>query len=85
MFGADMIFIPRKNVNKPALLVELKWDDNADSALQQIKNKNYTGALDEYKGNILLVGINYDKTNKNHINPKINVSYSSNYDIFINN
>ena len=62
-----MVFIPRKNVNKPALLVELKWDDSADSALQQIKNKNYTGALDEYKGNILLVGINYDKTSKNHI------------------
>ena len=62
-----MVFIPRKNVNKPALLIELKWNDSADSALQQIKNKNYTGDLDEYKGNILLVGINYDKTSKNHI------------------
>ncbi|MBQ8942412.1 MAG: AAA family ATPase [Firmicutes bacterium] len=64
---ADMVFVPRKNVDKPALLIELKWDDSAESALQQIKNKNYVGALDEYKGNILLVGINYDKTSKNHI------------------
>ena len=50
----------------PALVVELKWNKNVETALQQIKNKNYTEALSDYTGDILLVGINYDKASKKH-------------------
>mgnify|MGYP000119596280 CR=1 FL=1 len=64
---ADIVFIPRKKFqDKPALVVELKWDKSAAGALAQIKNKNYGDALKDYQGNLLLVGINYDKTTKKH-------------------
>lgn len=50
----------------PALVVELKWNQNAQTAMQQIKERNYPMSIEPYTGNILLVAINYDKT-KNHI------------------
>ena len=62
-----MLFISRKkHRDKPALLVELKWDQSALSAINQIKEKNYVSVLDEYLDNLLLVGINYDKLTKQH-------------------
>ena len=64
---ADLVFLPRKKFpEKPALVVELKWDKKADAAIEQIKRKEYCQSLKEYQGNILLVGINYDKRTKNH-------------------
>ena len=65
---ADFVFIPKKEyaADYPALLVELKWNKNAKTALQQIKDKNYPKSLLDYTGNILLVGINYDKKSKVH-------------------
>lgn len=63
---ADLVFRPRKNNSNPALIVELKYDKSADSALEQIKQKNYFDCLKDYSGEILLVGINYDKDNKCH-------------------
>ena len=63
---ADIVFLPRKNRNVPAIVVELKWDQTADTAIQQIRQKQYTSSLAEYSGNILLVGINYDKKEKQH-------------------
>ena len=63
---ADIVFLPRKNRDVPALVIELKWNQTADTAIQQIKQKQYTSSLTEYSGNILLVGINYDKKEKQH-------------------
>ena len=63
---ADIVFLPRKNRNVPALVIELKWNQNANTAIQQIKQKQYTESLTDYSGNILLVGINYDKKEKCH-------------------
>ena len=63
---ADLVFVPLKGVDKPAMVVELKWDRSADTAITQIKEKNYPQALKEYKGNILLVGISYDTVSKQH-------------------
>ena len=63
---ADIVFLPRKNRNVPALVIELKWNQTADTAIQQIKQKQYTESLKNYSGNILLVGINYDKKEKQH-------------------
>ena len=64
---ADLVFIPRtKFQDKQALVVELKWDENAQGAIEQIKKKEYGRGLEEYKGRTLLVGINYDKKSKKH-------------------
>lgn len=64
---ADIAFIPKRNSDKPAMIVELKWDKSADGAIEQIERNQYTETLKEYKGNILLVGINYDKKTKRHV------------------
>lgn len=64
---ADICFIPRKlHLDKPAVVMELKWDKTASGALTQIKNRQYTDALKDYRGNLLLAGINYDKETKTH-------------------
>lgn len=63
---ADIAFIPRKNTKKPALIVELKWNRSAQGAIRQIYENEYAGVLEEYKDNLLLVGINYDKQKKKH-------------------
>ncbi len=63
---ADMVFKPRKNVDKPALVIELKMDKSAETAISQIKRKNYPASVADYAGNLLLVGINYDKKTKQH-------------------
>ena len=58
---ADFVFIPRTNTgNRPAMVVELKYNQSADTAIKQIKEKRYQGALAGYSDKILLVGINYD-------------------------
>ena len=64
---ADLVFIPRKKFQeKPALVVELKWNKNAAGAIAQIKQKEYCRSLEGYQGQIFLVGINYDKQTKEH-------------------
>lgn len=68
---ADLVFIPRRNVDKPAMVVELKCNKGSVAAIEQIKQKNYPAKVAEYMnsnraGEILLVGINYDKETKTH-------------------
>ena len=64
---ADICMIPRKlHLDKPAAVIELKWDKSASGAIWQIKDKQYVEALEDYHGNLLLVGINYDKKTKEH-------------------
>ena len=63
---ADLVMIPRRNVDKPALVVELKFNHTADTAIDQIKRKEYPAKIAEYTGDILLVGICYDKETKLH-------------------
>jgi len=63
---ADIVMIPRKNVDSPALLVELKYNRDADAAIDQIHRKQYPAKLEKYEGNLLLVGVNYDKETKTH-------------------
>ena len=63
---ADLVFIPRKRfADKPALVVELKWNKDAVGAIAQIKEREYCQSLEEYHGNLLLVGVNYDKKHRN--------------------
>ena len=63
---ADLVLIPRKHVDSPAIVLELKYNQNADSAIDQIKRKQYPAKMAEYTDNLLLVGINYDKQQKTH-------------------
>ena len=58
---ADLVFLPRANAGtRPAMVVELKYNQSADSAIQQIKERRYQGTLSGYSDRILLVGVNYD-------------------------
>ncbi len=63
---ADIVLIPRKNVDSPAIVLELKYNNDADTAISQIKRKQYPAKIAEYTDNLLLVGINYDKQQKKH-------------------
>ena len=65
---ADVVFLPLPSANKPALVIELKYDKTVNAAIQQIKDRHYTQALEGYAGEILAVGINYDRddANKRH-------------------
>ncbi|MDD6377199.1 MAG: AAA family ATPase [Succinatimonas sp.] len=63
---ADLVYLPKPGVNKPALLIELKFDKSALTAITQIKEKNYLQFFKDYKGEVLLVGINYSKDTKTH-------------------
>ena len=60
---ADMVFIPRKGVDKPAMVVELKRNKSAETAIKQIKDRQYVKSLKDYNGKVLLVGVNYDAGN----------------------
>ena len=61
---ADMVFIPKDD--KPAMIVELKWDHEAETAIDQIREKKYPKGLEKYRDNLLLVAISYDKKTKKH-------------------
>jgi ribosomal protein S8 len=63
---ADIVYIPKGGSDKPAMVVELKYNQKAKTAIKQIKAKQYPKSLEKYKGNLLLVGINYDKNTKEH-------------------
>ena len=63
---ADILFFPKKNSRKPALLIELKWNHSSGGAIAQIKEKGYCDSIKNYGGDILLAGINYDEKEKKH-------------------
>ena len=63
---ADIVLVPRKNVDSPAIVVELKYNKDADTAITQIKQKQYPNKVAQYCDRLLLVGINYDKELKSH-------------------
>ena len=62
----DMAFVPKKGSSMPVILIELKWNRSSESAIEQIKERDYPQVLKEYGGDILLVGINYDEKSKKH-------------------
>lgn len=63
---ADIVMIPKRGVDRPAMVLELKWNKTADSAIRQMKEKRYAGVLKDFAKEILLVGINYSKKTKKH-------------------
>lgn len=65
---ADFVFLIKAEYihDYPALVIELKWNKDAQTAIQQIKEKQYPVSIENYTGRILLVGISYDKKTKEH-------------------
>lgn len=63
---ADIVLIPRKNVDSPAIVLELKFNQSADAAIDQIHRKQYPDSIVPYANHLLLVGINYDRNTKQH-------------------
>ena len=63
---ADMVFIPWHNVNLPAIVVELKWKQTAQTALDQSRERHYPESMRDYTGEVILCGVNYDKETKVH-------------------
>jgi len=63
---ADVVSLPKRRSPLPALVIELKWNRSSGGALQQIKERNYPAVLEDYGGETVLVGINYDEKKKEH-------------------
>ncbi len=63
---ADILYLPKKYIRTPAILIELKMNRSAHSAIKQIKNRNYPERLKGYGGKILLVGISYNAKSNVH-------------------
>lgn len=65
---ADFVFIPKPEYKAfyPAIVTELKWNQNVQSALKQIRERRYPDSILDYTGEILLVGITYDCSTKEH-------------------
>lgn len=63
---ADVVYLPKQKSLLPVLIVELKWDKSDKGALGQIKDRNYPAVLQDYGGEIVMVGINYDSKTKVH-------------------
>ena len=63
---ADVVYLPKYGTGRPALVVELKWNKSARGAIAQIKDRQYSSWIQGYTGDILLVGISYDKKTKEH-------------------
>ena len=58
---ADIVYLPKPGESVPALVIELKWNKSAQAAIEQIKQSKYPEALRGWGGDILLVGVNYDR------------------------
>lgn len=58
---ADIVYLPKKESALPVLVIELKWNQSAEGAIAQIKNRRYSEAVKGYGSDILLVGISYDR------------------------
>ena len=63
---ADLVLMPRPGTPTPAIIVELKYNDTTGTAIDQIHQRQYPQKVSEYTGDILLVGICYDKNTKQH-------------------
>ena len=63
---ADLVLLPRPSCKQPAVILELKYNQSAETAISQIHEKQYADSLKCYAGDVVLVGINYDKKTKTH-------------------
>jgi hypothetical protein len=64
----DLVYVPKTRQDLPVLIIEFKKDADALDAINQIKDRNYTGRYcrNDYYGNILFLGISYNSRTKKH-------------------
>ena len=58
---ADIVLLPKKGVYNPAIVIELKFNKDVKAAIDQIHDNQYPGRLADFYGDLILVGISYDK------------------------
>ena len=63
---ADVAFFPKRRSALPAIVIELKWNKSGNGAIQQMKNRNYQKVFEQFDGEIILAGVNYDSVSKKH-------------------
>ena len=63
----DVAYLPKYDSDYPILIIELKWNKNVQTAIDQIKAKHYPDSFKGYGREIILVGITYDKETKKHV------------------
>ena len=63
---ADVAFLPKARTRVPAMVIELKWNRTAETALAQVRDRDYPAVLREWGGPVLLVGVSYDAKTKVH-------------------
>lgn len=64
---ADLVLYPEDvESSRPAIIIELKYNQSAEGAIAQIKSNQYVKALKNFKGDVILAGINYDKQTRKH-------------------
>ena len=63
---ADVVYLPKQKSILPALVIELKWNKSSEGAIRQIKERNYLAVLQDYGGEVVIVGISYDANRKEH-------------------
>lgn len=63
---SDIVLLPRPTCTQRAVVLELKYNKTADTAIEQIHERRYAGTLIDFIGDVVLVGINYDKMKKQH-------------------
>ena len=63
---ADLVLLPKPGGWGPAVVLELKYDQSAETAISQIHDNRYGSTLQKYVGDVILVGINYNKMTKRH-------------------
>jgi len=76
---ADVVYLPKRQSLLPALIIELKWNKSSGGAIRQIKERNYPAVLDDYSGEVVVVGINYDVKTKCRSCEIERVSYAGGY------
>jgi hypothetical protein len=64
---ADIVYLPRHGSSKPALLVELKWNEPVHAAVNQALDRDYPQVLRDLAAPILLVAVTYDARTKEHV------------------
>ena len=63
---ADVAYIPNSGSHLPVLLIELKMNESAESAIRQIHDRKYPKVFENLTGDMILCGINYDSKSKKH-------------------
>lgn len=58
---ADIVLLPKRRVQRPAIVIELKFKKDVQAAIDQIHDNQYPGKLHDFYGELILVGISYDK------------------------